>query len=290
MEPEDSAGGLVQRYISAEYLRQALPKFRVDVYSTDAVVHVLKHGSQSWEHQRGVVKEFSDNSRRRLLFAAYNAAAEWRSFSTLTYPREFPTDGRTVKEHLHLFLDSLHYHFGDVSWLWALEFQARGSPHYHLLASQFIPKEWLSQRWYEVVGSGDSRHLRAGTSIESCSGRKQGAAYMVKIYGAKKFQKTVPEDFSNVGRFWGVSRGLVVPLHTVELQREDMNIVRTLRKYTESQLKPKSRRPERDGKRRSRRVERRPSLANLHTGLNGFQAFNGAPVAARLLEERAAEW
>jgi len=73
-----------------------------------------------------------------------------------------------------------------------------------------------SASWYRFVGSGDEKHLAAGTRVERL--RKQDGArrYAVK-YAGKMKQKHVPKDFRNVGRFWGCSRA-VVPAPEAEVQ------------------------------------------------------------------------
>ena len=63
-----------------------------------------------------------------------------------------------------------------------------------------MPKEELSKEWYRIVGSGDPKHLRAGTRVERI---KRSAISYVAKYAQKNEQKQVPEGFQNVGRFWG---------------------------------------------------------------------------------------
>lgn len=163
---------------------------------------------------RGMVKEFSWASRRRLAFVASNTAVDFRTMVTLTYPRQFPSDGRKVKRDLNAFLVWFKRDRGAFSYLWFLEFQRRGAPHIHLLTSSQFPKGKkgakglrfrVSAVWYRLVGSGDSRHLGAGTRVErvrTCEGAKR---YAVK-YAMKMRQKRVPPAYRNVGRFWGASR------------------------------------------------------------------------------------
>jgi hypothetical protein len=65
-------------------------------------------------------------------------------------------------------------------------------------------RAWLSAAWFEIVASGDLRHLRAGTQAQVADtdcGRY--FAYGVKSSGSKEYQNQVPENFENVGRFWG---------------------------------------------------------------------------------------
>ena len=166
------------------------------------------HGST-----RSDVGGFSRKSRRRLLKLC--ASIPWslfevRMFTTLTYPDDFPTDGREVKRHLAAFRRRFERRYGKQAVVWKLEFQRRGAPHFHFLLS--LPaavdivefRSWLSAAWYEVVGSGDLRHLLAGTQSEVAEtdcGRY--FAYGVKSTGSKEYQNQVPEGFQNVGRFWG---------------------------------------------------------------------------------------
>jgi len=170
-----------------------------------------------WRHERdsprGEVGGFSRKSRMRLMKVC--AAIPWglfetRVFTTLTYPKEFPADGRRVKRHLGAFRRRFERRYGKQGVVWKLEFQARGAPHFHLLLSlpasvdlvQF--RAWLSAAWFEIVGSGDLKHLSAGTQAaiaDTDCGRY--FAYGVKSMGSKEYQNQVPEGFEKVGRFWG---------------------------------------------------------------------------------------
>ena len=259
---------------------------QVSQYRRDAVVKVYVGASlhKDTVAKRGEVTEFSARSRGRLLFAAFNASVDWIAFAVLTYPSEFPSDGRKVKDHIYLLCKWVTRSF-DGKVLWGLEFQERGAPHINLLCDVPIPKDLLSQRWFEIVGSGDERHLRAGTRIEWCRSSGEAAGYMAAAYSAKKSaQKTVPPGFEHVGRFWGVSRGLVVPVqeqvYTID---EGLTKIRALRKFTEKQIKPRRCQPMTEEKLRVRKVKRRPKLQHLHAGLCGFKSFGGASVACRLI-------
>jgi hypothetical protein len=235
--------------------------------------------------KRGEVTEFSDRSRSRLLFTAFNASVDWLAFATLTYPMEFPNDGRKVKRHINILCRWMVRRFG-ASYLWGIEFQERGAPHFHLLVDKFIPKDELSKRWFEIVSSGDEKHLRAGTTIEYLRSTEQGGAYMAEKYCAKKdFQKVVPPGYESVGRFWGSTRGIVVPLFSdVMITKDALPKVRVLRKFTESKLKPRPLQPCRDEVKRKRKVKRCSSYF-LHGGLQGFKSFKSSDVAMRLLVE-----
>lgn len=258
------------------------------VYKRDAQVKVYlgsfsRCGDQS---PRGCIREFSDRSRSRLLFTAFNASCDWLAFAVLTYPATFPTTGDKVKRDIDVFDKWLKREF-DAKVVWGIEFQDRGAPHINLLIDKFIPKEDFSRRWFEVVGSGDIRHLRSGTRIEFCKSSDQAAGYMAAAYSAKKSaQKKVPEGFENVGRFWGASRGLVVPkCRQINLPEDAISKVRTLRKFTEGRVKARRCQPSRDGQIRKRKVKRKPSMRHLHAGLSGFKSFNGSSIAERLIND-----
>jgi len=93
----------------------------------------------------------------------------------------------------------------EYSAFWFMEFQERGSIHFHLFTTHKFPKEWIAKSWYQVVGSEDKRHLFAGTRIESIRSGRHGICAYASKYAAKSTQKKVPVEFGWVGRFWGVS-------------------------------------------------------------------------------------
>ena len=157
--------------------------------------------------KRSKIIKFSWRSARRLRNLIRNSEDIWKAFITLTYPGEYPCNGRETKDHLNAFLQFLRRK--EVKSVWVLEFQSRGAPHYHLIVSEFIPKEEIAERWYRIVGSGDERHLRAGTGINTI--RSKGELYgYLSSYIKKLGQKIPPEGFEDVGRFWESSRNLLI--------------------------------------------------------------------------------
>jgi hypothetical protein len=96
----------------------------------------------------------------------------------------------------------------EIKYTWVLEFQSRGAPHYHVIASDFIPKDELADRWYNIVDSRDEKHLKAGTSVDRIKSKGHLYGYLSN-YIKKLEQKIPPEGFENVGRFWGASRNLL---------------------------------------------------------------------------------
>lgn len=184
------------------------------VYSNDTVVQRARRKTKAKpKPKRGEIMEFSDNARKRLAFVASNTEIDFVSMVTLTYPAEFPCDGKTVKRHLYRFLAWLKELIPGVNYLWFLEFQKRGAPHLHILLDKQPVNyggTWpsfqfsVANTWYEIVGSRDHRHLLAGTRSERLRTPEGGKHYCVK-YAQKMAQKTVPDNFWNVGRFYGYS-------------------------------------------------------------------------------------
>lgn len=121
---------------------------------------------------------------------------------TLTYPAAFPTESSTYRQHFHNFSRHLVKTFPTSSAIWKLEFQKRGAAHYHLIITgvPFLARGWISRVWYQTVGSGDPRHLRAGTQVARCISARKACAYAAKYVA--KVSDDVPAFHS--GRFWGV--------------------------------------------------------------------------------------
>lgn len=187
-----------------------LPKvIGVELYKQDAVVVRAPGARHSVKTTRSEVTEFSRASRQRLAFFASNTDVRFTSMITLTYPRQFPNDGKDVKRNLNAFLTALRRKVNNLNYLWFLEFQKRGAPHVHILVRGLRvhrpTQAWVSETWYRLCATGDPRHLLAGTRLERVRKPDGARNYAVK-YAHKMVQKAVPPDYRNVGRFWGCSK------------------------------------------------------------------------------------
>lgn len=200
------------------------PVIRVQLYRSDVVV--VRKGDPPDMHDtaRGDIKCFSRKSRARLAFVAANTHVTFRTIITLTYPSDFPTDGKRVKRHWFAFRAFVSRELDGPEYLWFLEFQKRGAPHIHLLLSTSLPaalrerqalRAQIAGAWYRIVGSDDERHLRAGTSVAGIR-KVNGAVHYAVKYAMKMRQKRVPVGYQDVGRFWGCSR-MVTPSSPVEV-------------------------------------------------------------------------
>lgn len=197
---------------------------RLHVYRRDVVVDwAPKTKAAGGGGPRGELREWSRDSRKRLMFYAANTEIKFQTMLTLTYPN-VESDGREVKKHLNHFLTRLRQKYSPVSYLWFLEWQKRGAPHYHVLTSCYVEHHWLASVWYAIVDSGNPDHLKAGTRAEALREEEGGKRYAVK-YAAKMYQKEVPDGYRNVGRMWGCSRD-VKPRPPVTITVEQYDLLR----------------------------------------------------------------
>jgi len=208
------------------------------VYKRDVCIGISYIGRPPLRRDgtRKAIIGFSKRSAKRLRHIIRNSEDDWKAFITLTYPAEFPCNGRETKGHLNTFLQFLRRR--NLKNVWILEFQERGAPHYHIIVNGFIPKDELAKRWYKIVGSGDEKHLQAGTRIEAIRSKQHLYGYL-SGYINKLDQKIVPMEFENVGRFWGTSRNILE--FVIHRFRNTYDVVtrsiRPLRKWYQSHVR-----------------------------------------------------
>jgi hypothetical protein len=161
-------------------------------------------------------------------------------FCTLTYPAEWAWDVKLWKRHLKIFSQRFLRRWTSAGFIWKLEFQQRGAPHFHPFVWGIPDSEfrefihWISDAWNEVAGNGDPSHLLAGTSVERM--RHSGAATRYVSGYASKSDQTKPGE--KVGRYWGVVGNDRIPWGTPEvipLDRAQSKVVlRIMRRYLQS--------------------------------------------------------
>lgn len=144
--------------------------------------------------EKGKIKIFSSTAVGRMRRYLRSCDSSYTVMLTLTYPAAYPENGCDVKRDLDAFVKRLRRYLHkaarpDWSFFWFLEFQERGAPHFHAFTTHEIDKAWVARAWYEVVGSGDQRHLAAGTRIEGLRAGRAGAAAYAAKYAAKAEQK-----------------------------------------------------------------------------------------------------
>lgn len=91
---------------------------------------------------------------------------------------------------------------------------------------------WFARNWYDVVGSGDVRHYRAGTSVQRLGSKRGAFAYAAKKYVAKTGECVWS---AKPGRFWGIVGRKNLPLgrrDVLELTNaQALKLRRVMRRY-----------------------------------------------------------
>lgn len=190
--------------------------------------------------KRGKVKGFSHASRLRMMrtIGSIRRDAELPSFVTLTYPDEFPTVER-AKRDLKVFIQRLRRKFPKAGFIWKLEPQQRGAPHYHMLVwgcSDVDLLAWVVPTWYDVAGNGDQNHFRFHAGLipgtKPCVERVRSWRG-VWSYASKYLGKTFDvAEWGNqwTGRFWGVGNREGIPFgEKIELDLTTGQVVRCMR-------------------------------------------------------------
>lgn len=166
---------------------------------------------------RGDIDSFSPKSKSRLSFLCRNCSGILSQFS-LTYHLNFPQDGALTKTHLSYFLNAVRRKFNNLRYLWILEFQRNGHPHYHFFSDIEVNIEnrlFLSSIWNSITKEG-APHFKFHNHPKNFIPWNLNSGYLVK-YLSKDYQKIVPDSYINVGRFWGASRNLLDKPAIVEL-------------------------------------------------------------------------
>lgn len=194
------------------------------------------------DKKRGKITGFSASSQRRarevLNMIPADDILKRGLLLTLTYPDEHPEpeDSKSYKRHLDMFGKSVRRMGGCA--IWVLEFQSRGAAHYHLIVFGLRGKRtleewnvWASQRWYEIVASGDENHLLGyGAKFEHPRSSAQCRTYLTK-YCTKGNQA---KEGVHSGRYWGYIGRSDIPFaeETVEEVTEAQGVIalRTVRK------------------------------------------------------------
>lgn len=190
---------------------------------------------------RSEISSFTVGSKRRLRWAASNASPPLVSQFSMTYHRASP-DGYTVKRHLHAFIGALKRRVG-CGYLWILEFQSRGTPHFHIWLTLPVDTPqlhyFLADAWHRIAEPESPEHLKFHSHKKNFISWEMGSgAYLCK-YLDKSAQKSVPHGFVGVGRFWGGSRNLVGPPDVVDMDGvpEPLSFIRTVCKHHEKSIR-----------------------------------------------------
>lgn len=168
-------------------------------------------------------------------------------FVALTYPSQYPTASAT-KAHLDVMVKRLRRRHKGVAGWWKLEPQRRGAPHYHLLlilpagCDLWAERRWCSQAWFDVVGSGDEKHLKAGTRVDQVQNWKGVDLYLAKYVAKPVSVDEVDPTWSHPGKWWGVinRKGLPIDIQSAAVTPEGvpvmLRVARHCRRWYESRV------------------------------------------------------
>lgn len=195
---------------------------------------------------RGRVCGFSAHARRRLMRKlAMLKRSVLPLFVTMTYPGEFDVDFHEWKNDLHKFARRFARRFPAAAFVWRLEPQKRGAPHYHLLVYGVTMDgdtvAWFHKAWFESVKSGDEKHFIYGVKVENIRSRRGVNAYVSKYIAKKQGIPSAEDgapvvDWAFVGRWWGVRYGHNLPesevFEAVGLSlSQSTKLLRSMRRY-----------------------------------------------------------
>lgn len=214
-------------FSGASFLKVTKPSVKTETAEKD-------ESEEKQKAKRGKVSEFTKKSRLRLMRELSKVRRDRLPvLITLTYPGEYSDDPKTWKRHLDNFIKRMARKFPNIAGVWKLEPQKCGAPHYHMLvwgAGYVELLAWVSKAWYEVVKSGDIRHLHAGTRVERVKSQ-QG----VMFYASKYLGKEVLAEWGHAGRWWGIFNRESLPygeIVNVEVTPEKaQDFIRYMRRY-----------------------------------------------------------
>lgn len=190
---------------------------------------------------RGVVKTFSQRSRKRMLEKlAMLRDCSGGYFVTLTYPGRFMWTAAEVKRHIHTFSKALLRRFPECGAFWRMELKERLSgesrglivPHFHLLLfgahapSLAYMRRWIKTTWSRIVAYPDSERRMVRTQCDVINSRRHAANYASK-YAAKCEDSTLvlfqDENSDTWGRHWGTFGNLDLDqVMSVSLDQEQL--------------------------------------------------------------------
>lgn len=228
--------------LSPELLKWYFPIYGITAHKKVIVIHRACKMQTPPKGKKGNRKSIVATNRKSLdllLYKVLSCNIKFHSSMTLTYGQNFPVSGQKVKADINIFLTYAKRSFGQFSYFWFLEFQKRYAPHIHLISTLPPPDECkhelFATLWSNLVEVGNWPYttiyspynrrdalfgMNTRDSVFRQHRRRQnwkeiynedGAIRYVLKYAKKAYQKAVPKDFRDVGRFWGTSRDVAPP-------------------------------------------------------------------------------
>ena len=161
---------------------------------------------------RDQIKGLSKGSRRRLVHLINSFGPVNQSFFVTFTMREASENFKEWKAWLNRVLTSMRKAFPTISGIWRLEFQKRGTPHFHLLlftnelTDIKVLRGKLKTYWSNAIG-------KQNTSFHSCKVEKvkdvKKSGFYLAIYQAKNEQ-----DRTDIptGKTYGIINRKLLPI------------------------------------------------------------------------------
>ena len=179
--------------------------------------------------KRGRISDFTRRSRFRLfaLLAKISGNPKFQPiFVTLTYHYGHINAPQSTKSQLHNFLVQLRNYDPDFQYIWRVELQKRGAPHYHMIifpssscGSSGTPAYQLeiSRIWHSIADPNSRRHKDFGCKIKVITSYKMACAYVSKYVA--KVSNDIPDDHQ--GKHWANSMNVPIEVcSTIELNEQ----------------------------------------------------------------------
>lgn len=134
--------------------------YGTEVYNIETGEKIVYERFGGKRGKRGKITTFSGSSKSRFMKAIISVNRLPDFFMTLTFPATFPDVKTAHAKFLRVFLQFLKRK--GMFFLWRLELQKRGAPHYHILCysafegfESVARKKWVDmmQKWNEENGS-----------------------------------------------------------------------------------------------------------------------------------------
>jgi len=134
-------------------------------------------------------------------------------FLTLTYHHGHERDGHSASVDRNLFLTNLRQQYPGCQYIWRIEPQRRGAPHFHVIVWFQIAQSdvelqdftaYINRTWHRIADPNSAAHEKHGVRVDRASSYRKAFIYLTK-YTAKDDDKS---DWNYQGRRWAASRDL----------------------------------------------------------------------------------
>lgn len=213
---------------NTEQINQLFPVEQIQIFENGC--YIIKRGNElrsatPVRGERKPIVKLTNTALARLAWTSQTTQTKFHSMLTMTYGKYYPENGKQVKEDIRMLIQFLKRQNYTRNYLWFLEFQKRGAPHVHVMvqADAITPKmrvglatwwmdrqinsEWMfDHNFPDDIVLGEAAKLfkfNVRYEVWSTIRKPDGWRRYVMKYACKTNQKDVPEDFQNVGRFWG---------------------------------------------------------------------------------------